>query len=122
MNGSARAVALLAAILSLSAVILAAMGSHLIDTKGMQGLWQTASVIHLFSAAALVGLAALLASFDSRLLKWGTWLIIFGTVVFCGSIYFHVISGYKVPVVTPIGGFLMMVGWLLAALAFLRRK
>jgi uncharacterized membrane protein YgdD (TMEM256/DUF423 family) len=121
MNGSARAVALLAAILCLSAVILAALGSHLIDMKGMQGLWQTASVIHLFSAAALVGLAALLASLDSRLLKWGTWLIIFGTVVFCSSIYFHVISGYKVPVVTPVGGFLMMLGWLLAALAFFRK-
>jgi uncharacterized membrane protein YgdD (TMEM256/DUF423 family) len=122
MIGSVRAVALLAAILTLSAVILAALGSHLIDMKGMQGLWQTASVIHLFSAAALLGLAALLASFDSRLLKWGTWLIILGTVVFCGSIYFHVISGYKVPVVTPIGGFLMMLGWLLAALAFFRKQ
>lgn len=121
MNDSARVVALLAAILSLSAVILAAMGSHLIDMKGMHDLWQTASVIHLFSAAALVGLAALLASFDSRLLRWGTWLIVFGTVVFSGSIYFHVISGYKIPVVTPVGGFLMMVGWFSAALAFLRK-
>jgi uncharacterized membrane protein YgdD (TMEM256/DUF423 family) len=121
VNGSARAVALLAAILSLSAVILAAMGSHLIDMKGMQDLWQTASAIHLFSAAALVGLAALLANLDSRLLKWGTWLIIFGTVVFCGSIYYHVISGHKVPAVTPVGGFLMMVGWFLAALAFFRK-
>ena len=122
MNSSARAVALVAAILSLSAVILAAMGSHLIDMKEMQSLWQTASVIHLFSAAALVGLAALLASFYSRLLKWATWLIIFGAVVFCGSIYFHVISGHKVPMVTPVGGFLMMVGWLLAALAFYRKS
>lgn len=121
MNGSARAVACLAAILSLSAVILAAMGSHLIDMKGMQSLWQTASVIHLFSAAALVGLAALLVNLDSRLLKWGTWLIIFGTVVFSGSIYFHVISGYKIPVVTPVGGLLMMVGWFLAVLAFYRK-
>ena len=122
MNTSARLIALAATLLALSGVILAAMGSHLFDMKGMQGLWQTASVIHLFSAAALVGLAALLASFDSRLLKWGTWLIIFGTVVFCGSVYCHVISGYKVPVVTPIGGFLMMLGWLLAALAFFRKK
>ena len=122
MNSSARAVALVAAILSLSAVIVAAMGSHLIDMKEMQSLWQTASVIHLFSAAALVGLAALLASFYSRLLKWATWFIILGVVVFCGSIYFHVISGYKVPVVTPVGGFLMMVGWLLAALAFYRKS
>ena len=122
MNGSARAVAFLAAILSLSAVILAAMGSHLIDMKGMEDLWQTASVIHLFSAAALVGLAALFAGLDSPLLKWAAWLIILGTVVFCGSIYFHVISGSKIPVVTPVGGFMMMIGWLMAALTFLRRS
>ena len=122
MNGSARTVAFVAALLSLSAVILAAMGSHLIDMKGMESLWQTASVIHLFSAAALVGLAALLAGLDSRLLKWAAWLVIFGTVVFCGSIYFHVISGSKIPVVTPVGGFMMMVGWLLAALSFLRKS
>lgn len=122
MNGPARAVAFVAAALSLSAVILAAMGSHLIDMKGMQNLWQTASVIHLFSAAALVGLAALLASLDSQMLKWAAWLVILGTVIFCGSIYFHVISGSKIPVVTPVGGFLMMAGWFLAAMSFLRRS
>ena len=121
MNGCGRAVASLAAILCLSAVILAAMGSHLIDMKGMEHLWQTASVIHLFSAAALVGLAALLAGLDSPLLKWAAWLVILGTVVFCGSIYFHVISGSKIPVVTPVGGFVMMIGWSMAAITFLRK-
>ena len=121
MNSSARVIAFVAAILSLSAVVLAALGSHAIDMSGMQGLWQTASVIHLFSAAALIGLAALLASLDASLLKWGAWLIISGVVVFCGSIYFHVISGYKIPIVTPVGGFVMMVGWFLSALAFIRK-
>ena len=122
MNGSSRAVAFVAAILSLSAIILAAMGSHMIDMKGLEDLWRTASVIHLFSAGALVGLAALLANLDSRFLKWAAWLVILGTVIFSGSIYFHVISGTRIPVVTPIGGFLMMVGWLLAAISFLRRS
>ena len=122
MNGSARGVAFVAALLCLSAVILAAMGSHLIDLKGMEGLWQTASVIHLFSAAALVGLAATLSVLDSQLLKWAAWMVILGTAVFCGSIYFHVISGSKIPVVTPIGGFMMMIGWSMAALTFLRKS
>ena len=122
MNASARAVALAGAILALSAVILAAMGSHLFDMNGLQGIWQTASNIHLFNSAALLGLAALLAKLGSHSLKWGAWLIVLGTVVFCGSIYLHVITGRTVSGVTPSGGLLMMVGWLLVIFAFLRKS
>lgn len=122
MNASARAVALAGAILALSAVILAAMGSHLFDMNGLQGIWQTASNIHLFNSAALLGLAALLVKLGPDSLKWGAWLIVFGTVVFCGSIYLHVITGRTMSGVTPSGGLLMMVGWLLVIFAFLRKS
>ncbi len=122
MNAPARHVALAGALLALSAVILAAMGSHLFDMNGMQGLWQTASIIHLFNAAGLIGLAAWLAGLESFPLKWGAWLIVSGTVVFCGSIYLHVITGHTLPAVTPAGGLLMMTGWLLSAVAFLRKS
>ena len=122
MNAAARGVALAGAILALSAVILAAMGSHLFEMNGLQGLWQTASNIHLFNSAGLLGLAAILLRLESHSLKWGAWLIVLGTVVFCGSIYLHVISGRSVPAVTPAGGMLMMAGWLLAATAFLRQS
>lgn len=122
MSTSARAIALAGSLLALSAVILAAMGSHLVDMNGMQGIWRTASNIHLFSAASLLGLAALLARLESISLKWGSWLIVLGTIIFCGSIYLHVITGRTVPAVTPSGGLLMMAGWLLTALAFLRKS
>jgi uncharacterized membrane protein YgdD (TMEM256/DUF423 family) len=122
MNTSTRAVALAGALLSLSAVILAAMGGHLIDMKGLQSIWETASVIHMFNAVALIALAALLAHMNSRLLIWGAWVIVLGTVAFCGSIYFHVVSGQLIPNVAPAGGMLMMAGWFLVVLAFLRRS
>ena len=122
MNGTARAVAFVAAMLALSALILAAMGSHLVEMNGMQDIWRTASDIHLFSAAALIGLAALLAKLESLLLRSGVWLIILGTVVFCGSIYLHVITGIMVTNMAPAGGMLMMAGWGLVALAFLRKS
>ena len=121
MSASARAVALAGALLALSGVILAAMGSHLVDMNGLQDIWRTASNIHLFSAAALMGLAALLTRLESTPLKWGSWLIVLGTIIFCGSIYLHVITGRTWPAVTPSGGLLMMAGWLLTALAFLRK-
>jgi len=121
VTASARPVALAGTLLALTGLVLAAMGSHLFDMNGMQDLWRTASNIHLFSAAALLGLAAWLANVDSFPLKWGAWLIVIGTVVFCGSIYLHVITGHTLPAVTPAGGLLMMAGWLLAALSFLRK-
>ena len=122
MNNSTRVVALAGAILSLSAVILAALGAHIIDMKGMQGIWQTASIIHMFHAAAIIGLAALLARLESRPLQWGAWLIVLGTVVFCSSIYLHVITGYRVWGVAPSGGLLMMAGWSLTVWSFLHKS
>ena len=122
MNNSARVVALAGAILSFSAVFLAALGSHLIDMKGMLGIWQTASIIHMFHSVAIIALAALLAIRESRALQWGAWLLVWGTVVFCGSIYLHVVTGYKVWGVAPAGGLLMMAGWSLAVVAFLRKS
>jgi len=121
LNTSARMIALAGTLLAFFAVLLAAMGSHLFDMNGLQGIWQTASNIHLFNAAGLLGLAALLVKLDSGPLKWGAWMIVFGTLIFCGSIYLHVITGHTIPVVTPSGGMLMMAGWLLSALAFIRR-
>ena len=122
MNTSTRAVALAGALLSLSAVILAAMGGHLIDMKGLQSIWETASVVHMFNAVALIALAALLAHMNSRLLIWGAWVIVLGTVAFCGSIYFHVVSGQLIANVAPAGGMLMMAGWFLVVVAFIRRS
>ena len=122
MSTSARLIALAASLLALSGVILAAMGSHLFDMKGMQDIWQIASNIHLFSAAGLLGVAALLARLESRWLMWGACLVVLGSVVFCGSIYLHVITGHTFSGVTPSGGMLMMTGWLLAALAFVRKS
>lgn len=121
MSTPVRFIALAATLLSLSGIILAAMGSHLFDMNGMQGIWQIASNIHLFSAAGLLGLAALLARHESRWLMWGACLVVLGSVVFCGSIYLHVITGHTIPGVTPSGGLLMMTGWLLTALAFVRK-
>jgi uncharacterized membrane protein YgdD (TMEM256/DUF423 family) len=122
LSTSARAVALAGGLLSLSVVILAALGSHLIDMHGLQASWQTALNMHMFSAAALLALAALLNHQQSRILQLGAWSIVSGTVVFCGSVYLHIISGHLLAGVAPAGGLLMMAGWSLVVLGFLRRS
>jgi len=70
----------------------------------------------------LLALAALLSHQQSRILQWGAWSIVSGTVIFCGSIYLHITSGQLFPGVAPVGGLLMMAGWGLVILVFLRRS
>jgi uncharacterized membrane protein YgdD (TMEM256/DUF423 family) len=121
VNSAARGIALAAALLSLSVVVLAALGSHSIDMRGLQSSWQSAISIHMFTAAALIGLAALLANTESRFLRWGAWFIVLGSVVFCGSIYLHIIADVVQAGVAPIGGLLMMAGWALVVIAMTRK-
>ena len=121
MNKPARIVAFAGGLLSLSAVILAALGSHLIDMKGLQDIWHTALILHMFNAAGLIGLAALLSNLESRFLLWGAWIIVFGCILFSGSIYLHVITGTQTAGLAPTGGLLMMAGWFLVVLTFIRK-
>ena len=76
----------------------------------------------MFSAAALFGVAALHSRWGSQLLSWGAWVIVTGTIMFCGGIYLHVLAGIQVSNLVPAGGLVMMSGWLLAALAFLKKS
>ncbi len=58
---SRRGIALSAALSGLLAVILAAVGSHVLPQDGAeaQKLWATALQIHMFHTVALLGIAAL---------------------------------------------------------------
>ena len=116
MNETSRWIAFTAALLALFAVMLSAMGSHVIEMGELRGAWEAATGMHLFNAAGLLGLAALNSRHRSRLLTWGAWVIVVGTLLFAGSIYVHVITGYKATNMAPTGGILMMSGWLMAAL------
>ncbi len=127
MSGSggvhSRIIALAAALLGLSAVVLAALGSHVVDIDGqpqLQRVWQTASGIHMFHAAALLALASLLARLENRGLYWSAWLLVTGVVIFCGSLYLRVILPMPAAPLAPLGGLLLMAGWSLAAVALVR--
>ncbi len=59
---SRRGIASMAALSGLFAVILAAVGSHIVsqDSAEAQLLWATALQIHMFHTVALLGVAALI--------------------------------------------------------------
>lgn len=119
----ARIFACIAAFLGLTGIILAAMGSHLVDMQALPGasaIWQTASMVHLFQAAALLGFSTWLNIGHSRLLLWACGLMLAGTLLFCGSLYLKVASGGNYAGAAPVGGSTMMLAWLLAGVSFWR--
>lgn len=124
-----RWLALAAALLGFSAVLLGAAGSHAIDLSGASAAqrWNTALQIHYFQAAALMALAALLASpsnssssslpaagMITRLLLLSGCIQLLGTLLFCGSLYLRAVQIESLPGwITPSGGLVLLAGWLL---------
>ena len=112
-----------ASLLGASGVALGALGAHALHPKlverGVLDSWRTAVLYQLFHATSILGVAALCESADSastaRLQRAGQ-LIAVGTTLFSGSIYmlcFGVGPKKLVGPTTPIGGFVMLSGWVM---------
>jgi uncharacterized membrane protein YgdD (TMEM256/DUF423 family) len=104
----------LAAVLVFLSIALGAMGAHAFKVqlestpKGME-LWKTAAQYHGLHAVALYFLAG-----KSSRSSW--WCLFCGVVIFSGTLYVLAITNLKwLGAITPVGGVLMMVGWLLMA-------
>jgi uncharacterized membrane protein YgdD (TMEM256/DUF423 family) len=121
MNGSAPILAA-GAILAALGVALGAFGAHALRDSldpVRLGWWNTAVQWHMWHAVALVALAAV--PLDGRALP--ALLIGAGTIVFAGSLYVMALSGLRwLGAVTPIGGLLLIAGWLLLAWRALRAQ
>lgn len=106
------------------AVALGAFGAH-----GLRGtvepslldVWQTAVQYQMYHAVVLL-LIVLAGSLQPlRLLNWAAGLLIAGTLLFSGSLYALVLSGIKtLGMVTPVGGVLFLLGWLVLSFALLQ--
>lgn len=101
----------------MSAVILAALGSHAVpglDNPEHYKSWQTASNFHLLHAVALLGLAAVYKNSGSRLLLLAALAFVSGIVFFSGSIYLSLMLSIEgASQFAPVGGLLLMVDWLM---------
>lgn len=107
---------MVASALGASGVALGAIGAHAFkDTLAKRGTlasWQTATMYQLFHATALLTMSS-----SNRFSPLAAKLLSLGTVMFSGSIYCLSLNiGPKAVLgpTTPLGGMLMIGGWIVA--------
>jgi uncharacterized membrane protein YgdD (TMEM256/DUF423 family) len=102
------------AVLMFLAVALGAFAAHGLKsrlTPDMLAIWETGVRYHVYHALALLALGA------SRGPDKAGWCFLGGIVVFSGSLYLLALTGERrLGMITPLGGLLFLVGWVLFAL------
>ncbi|PSN54374.1 Transmembrane protein 256 [Blattella germanica] len=105
----------LAGLFGASAVALGAYGAHAIYPKEgreeLKKIYETANRYHFLHSLALLGVP---------LVRWprtsGTFLTL-GMVLFCGTCYYHALTGKsELRWLTPVGGTFLIFGWLIMLL------
>jgi uncharacterized membrane protein YgdD (TMEM256/DUF423 family) len=96
-------------------VLFGAFGAHALraslDPVAL-GWWQTGVSYQMWHALALIAIGA--GRIERVLLP--AWLLGAGTALFSGTLYLMALTGQRwLGAVTPIGGVLMIAGWLLLA-------
>ena len=112
MAGAERPWLALAALNGLMAVSAGAFGAHGVSDLQVKGWLQTGAQYQLVHAAAGLVCFALLRLM-ARQAGFAGWLFGIGGLVFGGSLYLLALTGVKLwGAVTPIGGVLMILGWM----------
>lgn len=117
---SARVAATIGALLGAAGVILGAFGAHALrsrlEPRDLE-IFETAVRYQMYHAFAMLA-AAWLLSRDAPWASCAAWAFLAGTIIFSGSLYLLVATGQRwLGAVTPVGGVVLIAGWLLLALA-----
>lgn len=148
---SAKPTLIVACVLGLAAVLLGAFGAHgLADSGYLEKQFadfeaktivghevpaaykylqdfRTAVRYHMWHSLLLLGLGILALHQPSKMLAVTSTVVTLGTIIFSGALYILVIAGPKFGGITwgmvaPIGGSLLLIGWIMAAIAVARIK
>ncbi|KXW56555.1 DUF423 domain-containing protein [Ferrovum sp. PN-J185] len=99
-------------------VLMGAFGAHALEHRlsvQAQGWWQTAVHYQMLHGLALLALGASRVSGLER----ATQALILGIIIFSGSLYALALTNiHWLGAITPIGGLLMMIGWLMLIYQF----
>jgi len=120
-----------ASLLGALAVIFGAFGAHalkaVLSPRELE-VWHTAVQYHFYHVFALLFLSTI-NRFKNRLISWTYYLFTAGILLFSGSLYLiscrevlHMPGLVALGPVTPIGGLLFILGWILLAFAAFRNR
>ena len=111
----------LGSILLLIAVGLGAFGAHALEetlvSNGRVDTWETAVSYHFYHGFAILVSALFLHHFSNRNIQRAIYCFLIGILLFSGSLYVLSLTGIAwLGAVTPFGGGLFILGWLLLAI------
>jgi len=111
---------------ALLAILLGAFATHAIQntlSTQMLDIFNTAVDYHLYHALGLIIVGLLINHRPtSKALKIAIYLMLFGIIIFCGSLYALSLTGIsKLGMITPIGGVAFIAAWLFVFIAFLKQ-
>lgn len=118
---------ILGAISAAIAVILGAFGAHALKDKFKEAryaaIWETAVQYQMYHALGMmaVGILSHEQLFGTiSTLTWAGYLMLIGTIFFSGSLYILAVTGVKkLGAITPIGGLLFIIAWVLVVVGIL---
>lgn len=120
---TAKLILQIAALLGGLGVAIGAFGAHglraMLEASGRFDTFETAVRYQFYHTLALLAVGVLLhVRPELRLLGTAAWLWIGGVIVFSGSLYLLCFTGItKLGAVAPIGGLLLIGGWIALLLA-----
>jgi uncharacterized membrane protein YgdD (TMEM256/DUF423 family) len=105
--------------------MIGAFGAHalknLLESSGRLETFETAVKYQFYHALALILLGILMNSQQHSLYQYSGYSFIIGTLIFSGSLYALCLSGItKFGMITPIGGVLLIAGWILLMLGIIK--
>ena len=107
-------------------VAAGAMGNHALRSLIAEPLllvYETAVRYQIYHALGLLAVAALAAHLPARGMRLVSWLFIAGILCFSGSLYMLALTGERpLGMLTPVGGTLFIIGWLVLAWQVLRAR
>ncbi|GGI39673.1 DUF423 domain-containing protein [Mammaliicoccus stepanovicii] len=111
---------IIGAINAMIAVAAGAFGAHGLENKlsaKYLDIWEKATTYQMYHALGLI-LIGIISGTTTANLNVAGWLMTFGIVFFSGSLYILAVTQINIlGAITPIGGVLFIVSWLLLVIA-----
>jgi uncharacterized membrane protein YgdD (TMEM256/DUF423 family) len=105
-------------------VMLGAFGAHGLRTRVTPELlvvFETAVRYQMYHAFGLLAVGIAAERWGGSLVNAAGWLFLVGLLIFSGSLYLMTLSGARwLGAITPIGGLLLILGWVALAVGVLR--